>query len=62
MGRRGGGNDQAADVWEYSEGDLDNIGCGATSYGSDDDWSYAEVRLTLTLLCAVDIHTIIFFV
>lgn len=32
-----------ADVWEFTEGDLDNIGSGATAYGSDDDWSYASV-------------------
>lgn len=33
-----------ADVWEFTEGDLDNIGSGPTTYGSDDEWSYASVR------------------
>lgn len=32
-----------ADVWEFTEGDLDNVGGGATTYGSDDEWSYASV-------------------
>ncbi|CAM9777856.1 unnamed protein product, partial [Ectocarpus fasciculatus] len=31
-----------ADVWEFTEGDLDNVGGGATTYGSDDEWSYAS--------------------
>lgn len=45
-GNQGGssaGRKDGADVWEFTEGDLDNIGSGATNYGSDDDWSYAEV-------------------
>lgn len=40
----GGGARDPADVWEFTEGDLDNIGGGATTYGSDDEWSYASVR------------------
>ncbi|CAN0079544.1 unnamed protein product [Pylaiella littoralis] len=31
-----------ADVWEFTEGDLDNIGRGVTSHVSDDEWSYAS--------------------
>eukprot|EP00903_Cladosiphon_okamuranus_P014500 g13450.t1 len=37
-----GGAKDPADVWEFTEGDLDNIGAGATTYGSDDEWSYAS--------------------
>ncbi|CAN0028273.1 unnamed protein product, partial [Sphacelaria rigidula] len=37
-----GGENGAADVWEFTEEDLDNIGSGTNNYGSDDDWSYAE--------------------
>eukprot|EP00752_Nemacystus_decipiens_P007825 g6990.t1 len=37
-----GGARDPADVWEFTEGDLDNIGGGPTTYGSDDEWSYAS--------------------
>ncbi|CBJ26985.1 Heat shock protein 40 like protein/ DnaJ domain containing protein [Ectocarpus siliculosus] len=36
------GTKDPADVWEFTEGDLDNVGGGATTYGSDDEWSYAS--------------------
>lgn len=43
---RGGGVEERgksdpADVWEFTEGDLDNN--AAAKYDSDDDWSYASV-------------------
>lgn len=39
-----GGN--PADVWEFTEGDLDNVGSGPAAYGSDDEWSYTSVRVS----------------
>lgn len=46
-----------ADVWEFTEGDLDNIGRGATSHVSDDEWSYASVRSTSLIVQGLFFNT-----
>ena len=40
------GSGNPADVWEFTEGDLDNVGSGPAAYESDDEWSYASVRVS----------------